>query len=140
MEKERQVNGVEPEKSEDDIQREQLGPRVGRVDDRIRLERPGRLADPDDDRPVVVHLELLADKPLVVPVAFGRLVGEELGESILVDHDGIGPPEARIGIRVLEGGAGCRRDEVPRWSPRCGEVAGHSYSRREGVTDGAQHR
>jgi hypothetical protein len=27
MEKERQVNGVEPEKSEDDIQREQLGPR-----------------------------------------------------------------------------------------------------------------
>ena len=26
MEKERQVNGVEPEKSEDDIQREQLGP------------------------------------------------------------------------------------------------------------------
>jgi hypothetical protein len=27
MEKERPINGVEPEKSEDDIQREQLGPR-----------------------------------------------------------------------------------------------------------------
>lgn len=38
MEKERPINGVEPDKTEDDIQREQLGPRgVPGAPDRARM-------------------------------------------------------------------------------------------------------
>ena len=54
---------------------EALGPRVRRVDHRVRLERPRRLADPDHDGPVVVHLELGAEELPVVQAPARRPSG-----------------------------------------------------------------
>ena len=46
-----------------------LARRIGRVDDRVRLEGRRRLADAHDDRAMVVHLELAAEKPLIKRLA-----------------------------------------------------------------------
>ena len=84
-----------------------LGPAVEGVDHRVRLKGPRRLADADDDRPVVVHLDLgggldeLAEPLDVGLVGFlgllERLIEvaawKELAQANPVDDDRVGPAE-----------------------------------------------
>ena len=78
MEKERQVNGVEPEKSEDDIQREQLGPRgVPGAPDPAKMtqtssdavtDRPEFIANPaKSERMLCAQVKFNSSKTMVMP-------------------------------------------------------------------------